>query len=161
MCVLVYCTWLSIYADVSTICVHNAVSIGYVSGVIVHTHVSSLSPPRLSAAALLSRALVRLELDELFRHVVIVALGEDAQHCQARLVHVDASAQRHPAGDAAFVDYVLHLQYGHAHGAVLSGEAVVLHTQLQLVALWADLGAQGAETRQDHIHVLLHIWVPY
>lgn len=148
MCVLVYCTWLSIYVGVGTICVHNTMSIRYVSGVFVHTCVSSLSSPPLppSAAALLSRALVRLELDELLRHVVVVALREDAQHRQARLVHVDAPAQRHPAGDAALAGYVLHLHHGHAHGAVLSGKAVVLHTHLKLVALRTALGAQGAET---------------
>lgn len=61
---------------------------------------------------------------------------------------MDASAQRHPAGDAALVGYVLHLQHGHAHGAVLPGEAVVLHAHLQLVALRPDLSAQRAGTRQ-------------
>lgn len=109
-------------------------------------HASSLFLRTPSAAALLRRALVRLELDEFFRHVVIVALREDAQHRQARLVHVDTSAQRHPAGDAALAGYVLHLQHGHPHGAVLSGEAVVLHAYLQLVALRTDLSTQGAET---------------
>ena len=108
--------------------------------------------PRPSAAALLGRAQVRLELDELFRHVVVVALREDAQHRQARLVHVDASAQRHPEGDAALAGDVLQLHHGHAHGAVLSGEAVVLHTHLQLVTLWTDLGAQGAEKRENRIY---------
>lgn len=114
-------------------------------------HVSSLSPtrPLPSAAALLGRALVRLKFDKLFGHVIVVALGEDAQHGESRLVHVDASAQRQPAGDAAPVGYVLHLQHGHAHRAVLPGEAVVLHTHLQLVALGADLSAQGAERKTE------------
>lgn len=56
LCVLVYCTWLSIYVGVSTICVHNTMSFGYVSGVFVHMRVLALSetPPPPSAAALLS-----------------------------------------------------------------------------------------------------------
>lgn len=98
----------------------------------------------LLAAALLSGALVRLEFDELLGYVVVVALGEDAQDGEARLVHVDAFAQRQPAGDAAFGCHVLQLQDGHAHGAVLSREAVVLHAYLELVALWAHLVTQGA-----------------
>lgn len=96
------------------------------------------------AAALLCRALVGLELDELLGHVVVVALGQDAQDGQSGFVHVDAFAQRQPAGGAAFGGHVLQLQDGHAHGAVLSGEAVVLHTHLELVALRAHLAAQGA-----------------
>lgn len=98
----------------------------------------------LLTAALLCGALVRLELDELLGDVVVVALGEDAQDGEARLVHVDAFAQRQPAGHAAFGRHVLQLQDGHAHGAVLSSEAVVLHTHLQLVALRTHLVAQGA-----------------
>lgn len=98
----------------------------------------------LLATALLSRALVGLELDELLGHVVVVALGEDAQHGEACLVHVDAFAQRQPAGDAAFGGHVLKLQDGHANGAVLSRKAVVLHTHLQLVALGAHLVTQSA-----------------
>lgn len=98
----------------------------------------------LLAAALLCRALVRLELDKLLGHVVVVALGEDAQDGEACLVHVDAFAQWQPAGDAAFGRHVLQLQDGHAHGAVLSCEAVVLHAYLELVALWAHLVTQGA-----------------
>lgn len=97
-----------------------------------------------SAASLLRWPLVRLELHELFCYVVVVALREDAQHRQARLVHVDAPAQREPAGDAALAGDVLHLQHGHAHGAVLSGKTVVLHTHLQLVAFWTHLGTEGA-----------------
>lgn len=88
--------------------------------------------------------MVRLELDELLGHVVVVALGEDAQDGEAGLVHVDAFAQRQPAGDAAFRGHVLQLQDGHAHGAVLPSKAVVFHTHLQLVALRTHLVAQGA-----------------
>ena len=98
----------------------------------------------LLAAAFLCRTLVRLELDELLGHVVVVALGEDAQDGETRLVHVDAFPQRQPAGHAAFGSHVLQLQDGHAHGAVLSREAVILHTHLQLVALRPHLAAQGA-----------------
>lgn len=43
LCVLVYCTWLSIYVGVSTICVHNTMSFRYVSGVFVHMRVHFLS----------------------------------------------------------------------------------------------------------------------
>lgn len=98
----------------------------------------------LLAAALLCRALVRLELDELFGDVVVVALGEDSQDGEARLVHVDAFTQRQPAGDAAFGGHVLQLQDGHTHGAVLPRETVVLHTHLQLIAFRAHLVTQGA-----------------
>ena len=54
MCVLVYCTWLSIYERVSTICVHNTMSIRYVSGVFVHMCAPlprslSCDPPLLNA----------------------------------------------------------------------------------------------------------------
>lgn len=96
------------------------------------------------AAALLCRALVGLELDELLGHVVVVTLGQDAQDGQSGFVHVDAFAQRQPTGRAAFGGHVLQLQDGHAHCAVLSGEAVVLHTHLELVALRAHLVTQGA-----------------
>lgn len=96
------------------------------------------------ATALLSRALVGLELDELLGHVVVVALGEDAQDGQSRLIHVDAFTQRQPAGGAALRGHVLQLKDSHAHGAVLSSKAVVLHAHLQLVALRTHLITQGA-----------------
>ena len=74
-----------------------------------------LSSPLLSSllatTALLGRALVGLELDELLGDVVVVALGQDAQHGQARLVHVDALAQRQPARHAAPRRHVFHLQH--------------------------------------------------
>ena len=108
----------------------------------------------LLATALLSRALVGLELDELLGHVVVVALGEDAQHGEACLVHVDAFTQRQPAGDAAFGGHVLELQDGHANGAVLSRKAVVLHTHLQLVALRAHLVTQSAAAEKKVNNVL-------
>lgn len=95
-------------------------------------------------AALLCRALVRLELDELLGHVVVVALREDTEHGEARLVHMDAFTQWQPACNTSFGGHVLQLQDRHAHGAVLSREAVVLHTHLQLVALRANLVTQGA-----------------
>ncbi len=51
--------------------------------------------------ALLGRALVRLQLHELFGHLVVVALREDAEDGETRLVHVDALAEREPDGGAA------------------------------------------------------------
>lgn len=150
-CVLLYCTGFLCRRE--GLCVSVGCSSG---GLVFCAHVFLLGPsPRLSAPALLSRALVRLELDELFGHVVVVALGEDAQHRQARLVHVDPPSQRQPAGDAALAGYVLHLQHSHAHGAVLPGKAVVLHAHLQLVALWTHLGAQRAETKQKQLIFLV------
>lgn len=113
----------------------------------------------LLAAALLRRALVGLELDELLGYVVVVALREDAQDRQARLVHVDALAQRQPAGDAALGGHILQLQDGHAHRAVLSCEAVVLHAHLQLVALGPHLAAQcAAEGRKAVNSPLTRLW---
>lgn len=96
------------------------------------------------ATALLCGALVRLELDELLGHIIVVALGEDAQDSEARLIHVDAFTQRQPAGGAALRDHVLQLKDRHAHGSVLTGEAVVFHTHLQLIALRTHLVAQCA-----------------
>lgn len=104
------------------------------------------------AAALLCRALVGLELDELLGHVVVVTLGQDAQHGETGLVHVDAFAQRQPAGHAALGGHVLQLQDSHAHRAVLPGEAVVLHTDLELVALRTHLVAQGAAGERSVAH---------
>lgn len=122
------------------------------SGVFVHVRPPLACP--LLAAALLSGALVWLEFHKLFSHVVVVALREDPQDRQARLVHVHTPAKRHPAGDAALVGYVLHLQHGHAHGAVLPGEAVILHAHLQLVALRTHLSAQRAGHENNSQHFL-------
>lgn len=148
-CVLFMQVWVTYVC----VCVCIIIHFSGMSGVFVHVR----TPPLLllSAATFLGGALVRLELHELFRHVVVVALREDPQHRQARLVHVDAPAQRHPAGDAALAGYVLHLQHGHAHGAVLPGKAVVLHTHLQLVALGTHLGAQRAEKKRNSQHFIL------
>lgn len=96
------------------------------------------------AAALLRRPLVRLELDELLGHVIIVTLGQDAEDSQSGFVHVDAFSQWQPTGRTALGSQVLQLQDSHAHGAVLSGEAIVLHTHLELVTLRAHLSTQGA-----------------
>lgn len=106
------------------------------------------------AAALLCRALVRLELDKLLGHVIVVTLGQDAQHGQTGFIHVDAFAQRQPTGRAALGGHVFQLQDGHPHGAVLTGETVVLHTHLELVALRARLVAQGAAEDRSVTHAL-------
>ena len=42
-----------------------------------------------------------LELDELFGDLVVGPLGQDSQDGQSRLVHVDAAAERQPAGARA------------------------------------------------------------
>lgn len=104
---------------------------------VLHLSLVALAPP-----ALLRRALVRLQLDELFGDLVVVALREDPEDGEARLVHVDALAQREPAGGAAAGGQVLQLQDGYAHGPILSSEAVVLHAHLQLVALGTQLTAE-------------------
>ncbi len=66
-------------------CLYRCVCVGHTS-----------APP-----ALLGRALVRLQLHELFGHLVVVALREDAEDGETRLVHVDALAEREPDGGAA------------------------------------------------------------
>ena len=94
--------------------------------------------------AFLGGARVRLELDEFFGHLVIAALRQDAQHREARVVHVDAAAKGQPAGGAPALDQLAQLQHGQPHRAVLAREAVVLDAHLQLVALRACVSAQRA-----------------
>ncbi|KAG5275753.1 hypothetical protein AALO_G00124180 [Alosa alosa] len=117
-------------------------------------HVRSYKLPQHKAASSLLRgALVRLKLDKLLGHVIVVALREDAQHGQSGLVHADALAQRQPAGHAAPRCHILQLQHGHAHRAVLACKAVVLHAEVQLVAIQARLTAQGATDRRGSMRV--------
>lgn len=75
---------------------------------------------------------VRLELDELARHLVVGALRQDAQHRPSGLVHGQPSAQGQPAGAAALLDDVAQLHDGRTHQPVLAREAVVLHADVQL-----------------------------
>lgn len=99
---------------------------------------------RRRGTALLGRARVGLELDELLGHLVIAALRQDTQHCEPRVVHVDAAAERQPARGAPALSQLPQLQHRQPHRAVLAREAVVFHAHLQLVALGARVGAQGA-----------------
>lgn len=99
---------------------------------------------RVLITALLSRACVRLELDELLGHLIIVALRKDAEDGEAGVIHVDSAAQGQPAGTAGSLQDIAELQDSNAHCPVLPGEAVILHTHLQLVALGARLRPQRA-----------------
>lgn len=129
---------------------------GVASGVVVvygrggpHPFPGPAPPPkralgRRRGTALLGRARVRLELDELLGHLIVASLRQDAQHCEPRVVHVDAAAERQPARGAPTLDQLPQLQHRQPHRAVLACEAVVLHAYLQLVALRARVGAQGA-----------------
>lgn len=103
--------------------------------------------------ALLSRARVRLELDELLGHLIIVALRKDAEDSEAGVIHVDSAAQGQPAGAAGSLKDITELQDSDAHGPVLPGEAVILHTHLQLVALGACLRPQCAVGAQGTVNV--------
>ena len=108
---------------------------------------AAISLPALGGrrgTAFLGGARVRLELDEFFGHLVIAALRQDAQHREARVVHVDAAAKGQPAGGAPALDQLAQLQHGQPHRAVLAREAVVLDAHLQLVALRACVSAQRA-----------------
>lgn len=100
-----------------------------------------LPPP---SSALLRRTRLRLQPHELLGHVVAGALREDPHGGEARVVHVDALAQRAPAGAAALPRDVAQLHHGQADHAVGAAEAVVLDAELQLVALEALLVTKNA-----------------
>lgn len=58
-------------------------------------------PSQPSSSALLGRTRLRLQPHELLGHVVVGALGEDPHGGEAGIIHVDALAQRTPAGAVA------------------------------------------------------------
>lgn len=118
-------------------CLNARVSVLRSGTVCVGSVVHTSAPP-----ALLGRALVRLQLEELFGHLVVVALREDAEDGEARLVHVDTFAEREPDGGAAAGRQLLQLKHSYAHGPVLTRKTVILHTHLQLVTLGTQLTAQ-------------------
>jgi len=97
------------------------------------------------SAALLRRPRLGLELDELLGHVVGRPLGQYADHRGARLVRVDARAQGAPEHGRPPARQVPQLQHRRADQAVHPSEAVVLHRQLQLVAVGRLLPQQAAE----------------
>lgn len=89
----------------------------------------------MSSSTLLGRAGLRFQPHKLFGHVVVGALGEDPHGSHARVVHVDALAQRAPAGAAALPSNVSQLQDGQTYNPVGAAKAVVFDADLQLVAL--------------------------
>lgn len=102
-----------------------------------------------SLSALLRRTDFGFQLDELLGHLVSGPLGQDPHHRQARLVGVNAGAQRAPAHAALAVGDISQLDHGHAHHAVGPAEAVVLHRHLQLVAVGGLLPQDAAEQRKS------------
>lgn len=90
----------------------------------------------LCSSSLLHRTGFRLQLDELFGHLVSGPLGQDTHHRQARLVGGDARPERTPAHAALAVGDVTQLDHRHADHPVRPAEAVILHRHLQLVAVW-------------------------
>lgn len=99
-------------------------------------------------SALLRRTDFGFQLDELLRHLVGGSLGQDPHHRHARLVGVNARAQRTPAHAALAVGDVSQLDHGHADHPVGPAEAVVLHRHLELVAVWGLVPQDAAEQRK-------------
>lgn len=83
----------------------------------------------------LGRARVCLETHKLFGHLVVGPLREYPHDCEAGFVHGDALRQRVAGGAAARVGQLPQLDDRHADDAVLAGEAVVLHGDVQFVGL--------------------------
>ena len=116
----------------------------------------SPSPALLLSSALLGRSRFRLQPHELLGHVVVGALRQDAHGGEAGVVHVDALAQRTPAGAVALLHDVPQLDDGQAHHPVGAAEAVVLDADLQLVALEAVLVPQSTAEGEGSLNHNVH-----
>lgn len=68
---------------------------------------------------------LRLELNELFGHFVVVSLRQNTQDCPARLVHMNASSKGQPARAGTLLNDVLELHNGDADKTIVPGEAIV------------------------------------
>lgn len=103
---------------------------------------------RLCSSALFHRTSFRFQLDKLLGHLVGRPLGQDTHHGHARLVGVNAWPERAPAHAALPVGDVTQLNHSHADHSVCSAEAVILHCDLELVAVWGFLTQDTAEQRR-------------
>lgn len=99
----------------------------------------------LGSPALLHGSGLRLQLDELFGHLVGGPLGQDSHHRGSCLICLNAWPQGTPAHAALPVRHVPQLDHGHAHHPVRPAEAVVLHRHLELVAVRGLLPQQAEE----------------
>lgn len=98
----------------------------------------------------LGRPRVCFETHELFGHFVVGPLREYSHDGQAGLVHADAPDERIAGAQTALFGQFSELQDRHADDSVLSGEAVVLHGDVELVGLRAVLITQHAGWRNQH-----------
>lgn len=99
-------------------------------------------------SALLRGTDFRFQLDKLLGHLVGGPLGQDPHHRHARLVGVNARAQRTPAHTALTVGDVPQLDHGHADHPVGPAKAVVLHRHLELIAVRGVLPQDAAEQKK-------------
>lgn len=83
----------------------------------------------------LRRACVCLETHKLFGHLVVGPLREYPHNGEASFVHGDALNQGVAGGAAALVRQLSQLDDRHADDAILTGKAVVLYWDVQLVGL--------------------------
>lgn len=91
---------------------------------------------RISSGRVRQRRLlpdVALELHKLLGDLVVVALRENAQDRPAGLVHLDPLAERQPTRAGTLLDDVLELHHRDADESVLPREAIIFHTNMQLV----------------------------
>lgn len=109
---------------------------------------SALTGQRRGSSALLRGTDFGFQLDKLLRHLVGRPLRQDPHHRHAGLIVVNARAERTPAHAALAVGDVSQLDHGHADHPVRPAEAVVLHHQLELVAVGGLLPQDAAEQRR-------------
>lgn len=106
----------------------------------------------------LRRARVCLETHKLFGHLVVGPLREYPHDGDARFVHGDALHQRVAGGAAALVCQLFERDDGHADDAVLTGKAVVLHWDMELIDLWTVFVTQNTEKNdKDEVGVWLRL----
>lgn len=89
------------------------------------------------------RARVCLETHKLLGHLVVGPLRKYPHDGEACFIHGDALHQGVAGGAAALVRQLSELDDCHADDAVLTGKAVVLYWDVQLIGLWTMFIAQN------------------
>lgn len=70
-------------------------------------------------------AAFRLEADEFFGYIIVLALTKNTQQDQSGFVDVQSTPELHPAGAVALFDHISQLHHSYTDDAVFTSETVV------------------------------------
>lgn len=97
---------------------------------------------------------IRLELNKFLCYFVIVPLWENTQYRPASLIHMNAFAKSEPTCARTLLHHLLQLHNSNADKAVVSGEAIILHADVQFKEIKLFFVSDDTKNQENKIIAL-------